>query len=376
MFFRHTFEGHKDEVLDIQAVDENRVATSSEDKTIRIWDLRIARAVQCFVGIDQDPFISISYNPGRPEEIVTITQNKCFKLDLRRPDIICKDSSLIYHHTLGDDLNCLELHPKEPIAALGSDDGTIILLNYQENRVIKRLSRLHTNIVGSISFCPGNANILLSGGFDSVCCAWDCRRGRPICDTIDFSANIIARSESVSTQISNPPFVHDIFHMLGGQVAVCGLGDGSLRFLRSGSFHDRLSLHPVSPDIQAHMGMVSSVAVCKGVGEDAESVISTSTDGIIKGWRLRMTPTPDLLDSMKTEVKSKGKRQKKLSRSRQSDAGNAETLYDVEEIFSVLHETKINRLRGFTGTAVGGSNVVQFLVADVSPTWSLYRASS
>eukprot|EP00602_Paraphysomonas_sp_CaronLab_P004435 CAMPEP_0185034930 /NCGR_PEP_ID=MMETSP1103-20130426/25407_1 /TAXON_ID=36769 /ORGANISM="Paraphysomonas bandaiensis, Strain Caron Lab Isolate" /LENGTH=281 /DNA_ID=CAMNT_0027571781 /DNA_START=18 /DNA_END=860 /DNA_ORIENTATION=+ len=246
------YDGHQDTVLDIETrnTDCNIVATSSEDKSIRIWDIRTKRSVQCIVGFDECPAERIKFSPSKEHELIGMTDKSVFKFDLRSESIIIRDSQVIYTSSSECDLSSISFHPKDSVVAVGDDNGVISLVNIDTGDVIRRLSRVHSSVIGAAEFSPFNPKVLVSGGFDSLCCSWDVLRGRPASEVVDFT------HQQQGNQISNPPFVHDIMHLPGGRVAVCALGDGTGWLLRSTAG----GLQPVCTPVEMHGGMVTALS--------------------------------------------------------------------------------------------------------------------
>jgi WD40 repeat protein len=130
--------------------------------------------------------------------------------------------------------------------AVGDDSGVISLVpieskTHQPVSVtasgtrVKRLNRVHSNLIGALSFRP-NSKYVSSGGFDCLLCEWDVGFGRPT-GTINFASSDMAarivhsampltEPSAVSAPFVNPPFVHAISHIFEGRAVVAALGNG------------------------------------------------------------------------------------------------------------------------------------------------------
>ena len=73
--------------------------TGSEDKTVRLWDLRLNRAVRCLCGDIYDEVGCLSTYPGNEHMVCVGCDNAVLLYDLRNPGIIVKDAvSAITHN--------------------------------------------------------------------------------------------------------------------------------------------------------------------------------------------------------------------------------------------------------------------------------------
>lgn len=404
MFASRSFSGHKDMVLDvtIKSQSPHIVATTSEDKTIRIWDTRIGRTTQCILGFGDFPVENIIFSLNDDNSLFGSTERGFFQFDLRCNSIINRENRIIYCQDSESDICCFDIHPKSDIVSIGCDDGSALIVNRLNGNVVKRMSRVHSNMLGALAFAPRNPNILITGGFDSLCCAWDTTRGRPAGEAMDFSSEDVkaVRENSVSSQISNPPFVHDIHFLSDGRTSVFALGDGSIRLLNT--CNGPLSL--VSDVVDAHSGMVLGLCPWKNSVEERsaksipnnefpstdlasdiwmDSFLSCGLDRNIIGWRVSHMGG----DSSGKVVRDEGRRSTKCGKKGKHSA-SPQKRFDVARLFAIEHPNKINAITS-GGSSISISKMenadeyegllsesTSIGVADVTSVWTLYKMRS
>lgn len=226
--------GHKMGVttVDSSHVDEYTIASGSDDKTVRIWDLRTNRAHKCIHQCFPDSVEQVLFSPKVDYELYAACGSRIFLFDLRMEAVVQREASRAINMT-ADSINHIAIHPKGTHIAAADDEGCITVLDltsYASETCRRRvLSRGHTNIAGCLAFKPNSLRELASGGFDCKVCFWDTSMGRPQGEH-SFSQvfNTSTDGESLSRAI-NPPFVHDVGYVAEGAALACVLGDGSVR---------------------------------------------------------------------------------------------------------------------------------------------------
>jgi WD40 repeat protein len=377
------FAGHKGAVIDITAFghDSSTIITSSEDKTLRLWDLRTGKTRQCITGFGESPINIIKYTPYDSFRLFGMTDDSILSFDLRHSaGLLVRDSHTSVYSIAGSslssqqsvedvndeqvsELSSFTIHPKENVhlLAVGDDDGTVTVVDSRTGEVSKRLTRVHSNVIGAVAFQPNSQSYLCSGGFDSLFCCWDFARGRPSGDIVDFS-----KEQMQQQQMANPPFVHDLLYKDGGRKVVSALGDGSLRVLRYVAKQGFVCAGSAS---EAHGGMATSVCdyfmpPTGGGVEAGECVLSAGIDRYIRGWRLTNTctaATTALESAGESQVarqlssknnKKKNKKKNKGERSTSQQPAQSSVLpsgvvtdaYSFEPLFSIEHKEKINAI--------------------------------
>ena len=172
--------GHKKSVIaiDVAGKDENRIVSGSEDHTVRIWDSRMERAVKCISGCFTQAVEAVKFSEKNDFNVFCSSGISLYLFDLRTDGIIIKTPSVVYENITSEDINALALPFKGDLIALSDDSGTVTILEHTVQGRKKRLSRVHTSIVGTIAFRPQNMKELASGGFDCRLATWDYSIGR------------------------------------------------------------------------------------------------------------------------------------------------------------------------------------------------------
>ena len=376
MFSSTYFSGHKDTVLDIKLSCAGVVATSSEDKTIRLWDTRVGtRAVQCIIGFGDLPVENLMFSDTNVNSLFGNTENAILQFDLRFEGVINRQHTVVYAQDTDVDISCFDMHPECNLIAVGCDDGSVCMIDQSSRSITKRLSRVHNNILGAVAFARRNPNVLVTGGFDSLCCAWDIVRGRPVSRAIDFSSQ--ETESSVSTQISNPPFVHAILPLLDGRTVACALGDGTVHLLNAcaGPFQ------PASAATEAHAGMVTALATYGPTSVAQESTMTGETEGTVVDAFLSCGADRNIVawnviageEPASTASSGAGGRKKKTGKNKKTSPPGHRLR--VQRSFTIEHVDKINTIathsRGCAST--GGGN--EIFVADVTSRWVMYTLS-
>jgi WD40 repeat protein len=323
------FAGHKDTILDIQVATPSLIATCSDDKSIRLWDTRTSKAVMCIAGYSSEEYVNtIRFQSCDSNCLFGASDKALYGFDFRsnNNNLIVRNALSVFKDITSSDISCFALNASGTFA-LGDDDGIIHILNSQ-GEILKRLRRPHVNVIGCISFRPNNNNNLVSGGFDSLLCLHDYKRGR-IQYSIDFSTLAIESGN----QMSNPPFVHDITHMFQHRVVLSALGDGSLHLNRS------VDLREIAVKENAHSGMVVSLAKLSD-----RSFASSGINGNICLWNI--------------------------------ESGNL-SISDtcLNQMDSIEHGVKINSICSPLFDSDELPSCRKFAVADISNCWTMYDIS-
>lgn len=400
---RLCYFGHKGAILDLitssvtdtvsSVTDSSYVITTSDDLTIRLWNCSSSsssssHAMKCYCGYGQEPINSLLCHPTNPHLFLGANSSTIFQFDMNSPGILSRDHIALFtlpspSSSSGEcsEISCFTLHPTDPnLLVIGDDDGVISLFHLQSQTITKRLARVHSNLLGRVSFSPINPNILLSGGFDSICCAWDIRRGRPFSNTSLVNFSHLNQSHESNLQIANPPFVHDLLHILHGRVLVCALGDGNLSLYKTSDG----SLLSVSHMTEAHSGMVTNLcAYSRWSNNDLEIsdfFVSAGADGLIKIWEVREVLIGDPPPQGAGGTGGGGKKNKK--KSKQPCSEKTKEWYEIIERRIISHPNKINSIASVAtvclDTSISNDShdslpVTGIVVCDVTMEWFLYR---
>ena len=224
---RSILRGHKDAVICIsQSGDSLILASSSDDGTARVWDIRTKMSA---VRLLKLPESSGDIGTCRVTEhsVYVSSGSSLFSFDLRasnsvvlsqaRATYCCADQS--------DDLNDFDINGCT--IAVPTDSGKIRLISTKDLRETS-IVQSHSNIVAACRFLPSGSNIV-SGGYDCNVatmkldsCGARVERTFPIASLIPVDED----QQSKPSQSVNPPFVTCID--VSTEQVVLGSGDGSI----------------------------------------------------------------------------------------------------------------------------------------------------
>lgn len=232
--------GHKKSIncMTTDTHHEQLLFSGSDDKTVRLWDLRSYKSQKCIAGCFEAGIESVAVCRSNENVLCVASEKSLFTFDLRYEGILNK-TPISHLKDAFEDINQIVAHPKENSVAVADDSGNISIVPITVDGVIsdnsafnrhKRLSRLHNNLIGAVAFRPTNPGELVSGGFDCVAAVWDVARGRPS-TSLKLEHLPVPEDEAVEVprnQMLNPPFVQAVDFACGGRGVLLGLGDGTV----------------------------------------------------------------------------------------------------------------------------------------------------
>eukprot|EP01038_Epipyxis_sp_PR26KG_P008651 gene8651-11694_t len=356
------FIGHKDVVNCLDYFDSNDLAvdihsgailaSGSEDKTLRLWDIRSLKSIKCFhscfnTGIES---VKFGYNNFL---LYAASGNTIFSFDIRFEGILCKEP--ISTMSGFDDINSITIHPKNGHMAVGDDSGSVVILPMLSNGKFcennssfrhKRLSRVHSSIINIVQYKYSNPKFLVSGGFDCKLCNWDTStcRSKNITDFTGMNQNIPSSSEMNDSpnQVFNPPFVHALNYLYNDNLLACALGDGSLAVL------DTVNYEIISK-VEDHNGMSTVLFAANDL------IITGGVDQVIRCWQIHLIDGEDECIATKASKKSKTKAENLTLTS---------TNVNCELKWEINHHSKLNAI--IAPKLFSSSNETPFFVCDTT----------
>ena len=100
------YSGHKDSINCILNHPLG-LFTGSDDKTVRLWDIRVPHAVRCICGDIYDGVSCLSAFPGDDNLICVGFDTVCLVYDMRKPGILVKEVSRAVN-LCRDCVNCIQ----------------------------------------------------------------------------------------------------------------------------------------------------------------------------------------------------------------------------------------------------------------------------
>ncbi|KAG0379866.1 WD repeat-containing protein 53 [Mortierella sp. AD032] len=270
--------GHIAPVLSLDSRDW-MLASGSEDRTCRIWDLRTEKVHKALTGFES-PVSTTTFTPADSHTIYVGSGTKIHTFDLRMEALVldsATQSTRVYDGA-EDEINQIQVNHRATCLAACDDAGDVRVLDLKTHKWMRKIERTHDNIAMTVQFVPKKDLQALSGGMDKLVVAWDFYKGRAtqLIETDTPQADV-----AQSKQLFNPPFVHSIAaHPSGTRMAV-GLGDGSVQFLHT------ITDLPAAPSasLEGDMAALSVTASSKKSKKKAASS-GKGNDGWLIGGRL------------------------------------------------------------------------------------------
>jgi WD40 repeat protein len=245
---KRVLEGHKDSVT---CLDGSAAAallfSGSDDKTVRMWDLRSNRCCKCLLGCFEGPIEAVRLSRKSDHILYCASSDAIFSFDIRSEKVLQRDPLSIVKSCVEGEINALAINSKDEYVAFADDSNSIKIVSTSRDGVmnehaayakVRTISRIHQNIVSTLSFKSNNPRELLSGGFDYMACIWDVGTGKPKTTTKFSPLNELDDGTSCfvndnggmagGSNAINPPFVQCATFALQGRSCVFALGDGSV----------------------------------------------------------------------------------------------------------------------------------------------------
>ena len=254
-----------------------------------------------------------------------------------------------------EEINQTALNEKGNFLAACDDSGEVKIIDLENNKLYKTLTKHHTNICNSVQFRPTKPSELITGALDCTVIRWDYTKNQPL-DKISMQ---LGEYDSYSI---NPPMVHAVSIAGHGNTFVCGLGNGSVAVYKIlGKNITRLAcmrkLHDVCCSHLQHAQFTSA----KG-----DSLLSGGNDGKVLMFQIIEEEAKESSQNGQRrpaagKAAGKGKSKRKLP----SDRPVAKPHVDIDVTLSLPHGAKVNWI-----TSADSGHVY---VADQTPYISVYH---
>ena len=198
-----TLTGHTSSVFSVAfSPDGQTVASGSDDKTIKLWNVATGQEVRTLTGHTASVF-SVAFSPDG-QTVASGSDDKTIEL---------------WNVATGQEVRTLTGHtasvfsvafsPDGQTVASGSDDKTIELWNVATGEAVRTLTG-HTDAVESVAFSP-DGQIVASGSEDKTIKIWD-----------------VAKDQKVRTLKGHKDYVASVAFSPDGQTLASGSADGTI----------------------------------------------------------------------------------------------------------------------------------------------------
>ncbi|QIR40962.1 ribosome assembly protein 4 [Tolypothrix sp. PCC 7910] len=250
-----TFNGHSGLIKTIAlSSDGQKLASGSEDKTIKLWDVTTGKLLQTFSG-HSDVVNSVAFSSDG-QKLASGSKDKTIKLwDISTGKVL----QTFNGHS--DAVNSVAFSSDGQKLASGSDDNTIKLWNFNNSKVPQTLSG-HSNPVNSVAFSRDGKQ-LLSGSNDKTIKLWDVSTGKLL-----------------QTLSGHREAVNSVAFRGDGQQLVSGSNDHTIKLWNVTIGKVQQTLPSDTNANSGHEAWVNSFAF----SSDGKRLVSGSNDYAIKLW--------------------------------------------------------------------------------------------
>ncbi|BAY31277.1 WD-40 repeat-containing protein [Nostoc carneum NIES-2107] len=250
-----TFNGHSSLIKTIAlSSDGKKLASGSDDKTIKLWDISTGKLLQTFSG-HSDVVNSVAFSSDG-QKLASGSKDKTIKLwDVSTGKVL----QTFNGHSKS--VNSVAFSPDGKQLASGSSDNTIKLWNFSNSKVSQTLSG-HSNPVNSVAFSRDGKQ-LLSGSNDKTIKLWD-----------------VTTAKLLQTLSGHREAVNSVAFRGDGQQLVSGSNDHTIKLWNVTIGKVQQTLPSESNANSGHEAWVNSFAF----SSDGKRLVSGSNDYTIKLW--------------------------------------------------------------------------------------------
>lgn len=227
----------------------NTLASGSRDRTIKLWDLQTRKVIQTLTG-HEHAVNAVLFSPDE-QLLASGSSDKQVKLWNSQTGKII---ATLKGHTLAVTALAFSSSSSEPLLASASADSTVKLWNLKTFELVHTLTE-HTATVRAVAFSP-NGNWLATAGDDRTIRLWD-----------------IASWQHNRTLSGHPWVVSALAFSSDGETLISGSWDKTLKLWQVSTGHE-IGL------LTGHTDSISCVAIAK----DTNMTASGSHDRTIKLW--------------------------------------------------------------------------------------------
>ena len=233
---KRVLSGHEESIncIDTSWESNQIIGTGSDDKSVRIWDLRSNRAKQCIFKCFEDSVDSFKFDVNDSHTVYAASGNCLYQFDLRVNEVLIKSPTFVVNDLSADDIDAISLSPDGRLLAISDDNGVITVLKapFLQTKSSKRqFSGIHSSLVNAIAFNSTKPNCFVTGGFDCMLCSWDLN-SLDCLPMARLNISEIGKTEATELKttgpIFNPPFIQAVSYTSNGLSVVIALGDGSV----------------------------------------------------------------------------------------------------------------------------------------------------
>ncbi|RUS18777.1 LOW QUALITY PROTEIN: WD40-repeat-containing domain protein [Endogone sp. FLAS-F59071] len=211
----------------IEGILDSQRFYHKEDRTCRIWDLRTGKAAKAIRGLDSEVTSVCFPTKTTGLSLYVASGNKIAINDKDKYLATADDNGKVKVGASRVSLSTDHV----PLRLVFCSTHPSIAVDLETHQLHKQFRTQHDNVydflASMIRHCVRQH--FLSGGMDSHLIQWDFSRGAPT-QIWDMT---VSADESTTSQLFNPPFVYSIVTSNDGRVVAAGLGDGSVKVLKT-----------------------------------------------------------------------------------------------------------------------------------------------